>query len=138
MADDALKIAQTYGIDLPKLEKGNVITKDEKVHRVCHLYETEMNYPADDVDKNSLHQQLCYLSYLIDLGETEKIRFLLGKENFREPHLKQMVFLLLKSFGLRRNKGETLSSEESKEVDILTILADVMGIREEKGLDPYF
>ena len=138
VADDALKIAQTYGIDLPKLEKGNVITKDGKVHRVCHLYETEMDYPADDVDKNSLHQQLCYLSYLIDLGETEKIRFLLGKENFREPHLKQMVFLLLKSFGLRRNKGETLSSEESKEVDILTILADVMGIREEKGLDSYF
>ena len=138
VADDALKIAQTYGIDLPKLEKGNVIIKDGKVHRVCHLYETEMDYPADDVDKNSLHQQLCYLSYLIDLGEAEKIRFLLGKENFREPHLKQMVFLLLKSFGLRRNKGETLSSEESKEVDILTILADVMGIREEKGLDSYF
>ena len=138
VADDALKIAQTYSIDLSKLEKDNVIIREGKVHRVCHLYETEMSHPADDVDKNNLHQQLCYLSYLIDTGEAEKVRFLLGKENFREPHLKQMVFLLLKSFGLRRNKGETLKAEDDREIESLMVLADIMGIRQERGLDSYF
>ena len=138
VADDALKIAQTYSIDLSKLEKDNVITRDGKSHRVCHLYETEMRYTADDVDKNNLHQQLCYISYLIDVGEAEKVRSLLGKENFREPHLKQIVFLLLKSFGLRRNKGETLKAEDDREIESLMVLADIMGIRQERGLDSYF
>ena len=137
-ADDALKIAQTYSIDLSKLEKNHVITREGKGHRVCHIYETEMSYPADDVDKNNLHQQLCYISYLLDTGETEKIRSLLGKENFREPHLKQIVFLLLKSFGLRRNKGETLKVEDDREIESLMVLADIMGIRQERGLDSYF
>ncbi len=138
VADDALKIAQTYSIDLSKLEKDNVIARDGKSHRVCHLYETEMRYPADDVDKNNLHQQLCYISYLIDMGEAEKVRSLLGKENFREPHLKQIVLLLLKSFGLRRNKGETLKAEDDREIEALMVLADIMGIRQERGLDSYF
>ena len=138
VADDALKIAQTYSIDLSKLEKNHVITKEEKMHRVCHLYETEMSHPADDVNKNNLHQQLCYLSYLVDTGKAEKVRFLLGKENFREPHLKQIVFLLLKSFGLRRNKGETLKAEDDREIESLMVLADIMGIRQERGLDSYF
>ena len=138
VADDALKIAQTYNIDLSKLEKDNVITRDGKSHRVCHLYETEMSHPADDVNKNNLHQQLCYLSYLVDTGKAEKVRFLLGKENFREPHLKQIVFLLLKSFGLRRNKGETLKAEDDREIESLMVLADIMGIRQERGLDSYF
>ncbi len=138
VADDALKIAQTYSIDLSKLEKDNVIAKDGKSHRVCHLYETEMRYPADDVDKNNLHQQLCYISYLIDIGEAEKVRSLLGKENFREPHLKQIVLLLLKSFGLRRNKGETLKAEDDREIEALMVLADIMGIMQERGLDSYF
>ena len=137
-ADDALKIAQTYSIDLSKLEKDSVITRDGKSHRVCHLYETEMSHPADGVNKNNLHQQLCYLSYLVDTGKAEKVRFLLGKENFREPHLKQIVFLLLKSFGLRRNKGETLKAEDDREIESLMVLADIMGIRQERGLDSYF
>ena len=138
VADDALKIAQTYNIDLAKLEKKQVITREDKVRRLCYLYETEMSQPADGINKNNLHQQLCYLSYLIDLGETEKIRFLLGKENFREPHLKQVVFLLLKSFGLRKNRGEMLNTEENRETEVLVVLADIMGIRQERGLDSYF
>ena len=62
----------------------------------------------------------------------------MGKENFREPHLKQIVFLLLKSFGLRRNKGETLKVEDDREIESLMVLADIMGIRQERGLDSYF
>ena len=138
VGDNALKIAQTYGIELSSLEKDNVIIKEAKIQRLCYLSETEMNYPADNVDRNNLHQQLCYLSYLVETRGTEKIRSLLNKENFREDNLKQIVSLILKSFNLRRNKGESLNPKENKEIKILQILSDIMGIKREEVLDSYF
>ena len=136
--DDALKIAQTYGIDLALLEKDQVITKDGKVQRLCYLSETERDYPSDNVDKNNLHQQLCYLSRLVTTKKADSIRTVLGKENFREDHIKQIVFLILKSFALRRNKGESLNVREQEEIETLKVLADIMNIRPEEGLDAYF
>ena len=135
--DNALKIAQTYGIDLSSLESDNVIKHESGIHRLYYLSETEMNYPADNVDKNNLHQQLCYLSYLADTRGAEKIPPLLARENFREDSLKQIISLILKSFSLRRNKGESLNPKENKEIEILQILSDVMGIKKEEGLDSY-
>ena len=136
--DDALKIAQTYGIDLALLEKDQVITKDGKIQRLCYLSETERDYPSDNVDKNNLHQQLCYLSRLVTTKKADSIRTVLGKENFREDHIKQIVFLILKSFALRRNKGESLNIREQEEIETLEVLADIMNIRPEEGLDAYF
>ena len=136
--DDALKIAQTYGIDLALLEKDQVITKDGKIQRLCYLSETERDYPSDNVDKNNLHQQLCYLSRLVTTKKADSIRTVLGKENFREDHIKQIVFLILKSFALRRNKGESLNVREQEEIETLKVLADIMNIRLEEGLDAYF
>ena len=136
--DDALKIAQTYGIDLALLEKDQVITKDGKIQRLCYLSETERDYPSDNVDKNNLHQQLCYLSRLVTTKKADSIRTVLGKENFREDHIKQIVFLILKSFALRRNKGESLNVREQEEIETLEVLADIMNIRPEEGLDAYF
>ena len=136
--DDALKIAQTYGIDLALLEKDQVITKNGKIQRLCYLSETERDYPSDNVDKNNLHQQLCYLSRLVTTKKADSIRTVLGKENFREDHIKQIVFLILKSFALRRNKGESLNVREQEEIETLKVLADIMNIRPEEGLDAYF
>ena len=135
--DNALKIAQTYGIDLSSLESDNVIKHETGIHRLCYLSETEMNYPADNVDKNNLHQQLCYLSYLADTRGAEKIPPLLARDNFREDNLKQIISLILKSFSLRRNKGESLNPKENKEIEILQILSDIMGIKKEGGLDSF-
>ena len=141
-SDNASKISKIYGIDLSSLEKDNVVIKElinkKKVHRLLYLSETEMNYPADNVDKNNLHQQLCYLSYLADTRGAEKIPPLLARDNFREDNLKQIISLILKSFSLRRNKGESLNPKENKEIEILQILSDVMGIKKEDGLDSYF
>ena len=136
--DNALKIAQTYGTDLSDLEKDNVIKHEKDIHRLYYLSEIEMNYPADNVDKNNLHQQLCYLSYLADTRGAEKILPLLVKDNFREDNLKQIISLILKSFSLRRNKGESLNPKENKEIEILSVLSDMMGLKKEEGLDPYF
>ncbi len=138
VGDNALKIAQTYGIELSSLEKDHVIIKEEKIQRLCYLSETEMTYPADNVDRNNLHQQLCYLSYLVETRGAEKIHPLLNKENFREDSIKQIVSLILKSFNLRRNKGESLNPKENKEIEILQTLSDIMGIKREEGLDSYF
>ena len=138
VGDNAIKIVQTYGIELSSLEKDKVIIKEGKIQRLCYLSEMEMNYPADNVDRNNLHQQLCYVSYLVETRGSEKIRLLLNKENFRENNLKQIVSLILKSFNLRRNKGESLNPKENKEIEILQILSDIMGIKREKGLDSYF
>ena len=140
--DNTSKISKIYGLDITKLEKANVVItdtiNDTKVYRLYYLSETEMNYPADNVDKNNLHQQLCYLSYLADTRGAEKIPPLLARENFREDSLKQIISLILKSFSLRRNKGESLNPKENKEIEILQILSDVMGIKKEDGLDSYF
>jgi len=136
--DNALKIAQTYGVDLSDLEKDNVIKHEKEIHRLYYLSEIEMNYPADNVDKNNLHQQLCYISYLVETRGAEKISPLLARENFREDNLKQIISLILKSFSLRRNKGESLNPKENKEIEILQILSDIMGLKREEGLDSYF
>ena len=136
--DNAIKIAQTYGVDLLDLENDNVLKHENDVLRLYYLSENEMNYPADNVDKNNLHQQLCYLSYLADTRGAEKITSLLARDNFREDNLKQIVSLISKSYNLRRNKGESLNSKENKEIEILQILSDIMGLKREDGLDSYF
>ena len=138
VSDNALKIAQTYGTDLSDLENDNVIKHEKGIHILYYLSELEMNYPADNVDKNNLHQQLCYLSYLVETRGAEKILPLLARDNFREDNLKQIISLILKSYNLRRNKSEILNSKENKEIEILQILSDIMGLKREDGLDSYF
>ena len=138
VSDNAIKIAQTYGVDLLDLENDNVVKHENDVIRLYYLSETEMNYPADNVDKNNLHQQLCYLSYLVETRGSEKIPSLLARDNFREDNLKQIISLILKSFSLRKNKGDLINLKENKEIEILQILSDIMGIKREDGLDSFF
>lgn len=136
--DDALKIAQTYNVNLSNLEKDKVIKKDDEIIRLSNINETEMDYSPDNVDPNDLHQQLCYLAYLTDTRGSNKIKALLEKDNFKKDELKTIVGLLIKSFHLRRNKGETLSKKEQDEFKILETMADIFEIKREDGLDSYF
>jgi len=136
--DNANKLAQIYDVEISKLEKYNIIKVEKGIHRLYYLTEIEMNYPADNVDKNNLHQQLCYLAYLVETRGSEKIPPLLARENFREDNLKQIISLILKSYSIRKNKGESLNSKENKEIEILQILSDIMGIKQEEGLDSDF
>ena len=138
VGDDAIKIAQTYNVDIHQLEKDHIIIKDEKVIRLLHLNEIEMDYSPGSVDKNNLYQQLCYLAYIADSRGSDKLPGILAKDNFRIEDLKQIVSLLIKSYHLRRNKGESLDSKEQKELSILETLADTMGIKREGIMDSYF
>jgi putative DNA methylase len=137
VGDDAIKIAQTYDVDLKELEKDQVVIKDKNVIRLYHLNENEMDYSPDNVDKNNLYQQLCYLAYTIDSRGSEKIPGIISKDNFRVEDLKQIISLLIKNYHLRKNKGESLVEKEQKELKILETLADITGVKIEGILDSF-
>ncbi len=137
VGDDAIKIAQTYNVDIHQLEKDHIVTKDKDVIRLFHLNEIEMDYSPDNVDKNNLYQQLCYLAYIVDSRGSDKLVGIISKDNFRIEDLKQIVSLLIKSYHLRRNKGESLDSKGQKELSILETIADTMGIKREGILDSF-
>jgi putative DNA methylase len=135
--DDAIKIAQTYDVDIKELEKEQIVIKDKDVIRLFHLNENEMDYSPDNIDKNNLYHQLCYLAYTVDSRGSDKIPGIITKDNFRVEDLKQIISLLLKNYQLRKNKGETLDGKEQKELKILETLADITGIKLEGILDEY-
>ena len=137
VGDDAIKIAQTYNVDIHQLQKDHVVIKDKDVIRLFHLNEIEMDYSPDSVDKNNLYQQLCYLSYIADSRGSDKLVGIISKDNFRIDDLKQIISLLIKSYHLRRNKGESLDSKEQKELSILETMADIMGVKREGILDSF-
>ena len=136
--DAAIKISQTYDIDIKDLEKDQVVIKDKNVIRLYYLNENEMDYSPDNVDKNNLYQQLCYLAYTVDSRGSDKIPEIIVKDNFRFEDLKQIILLLIMNYNLRRNKGESLEEKEQKELSILETLADITGIQEVGTMDSYF
>ena len=110
--DDAIKISQTYDVDIKDLEKDQVVIKDKDVIRLYYLNENEMDYSPDNVEKSNLYQQLCYLAYTVDSRGLDKIPTILSNDNFRTEDLKQVISLLIKNYHLRRNKGESLIPKE--------------------------
>jgi putative DNA methylase len=135
--DDAIKISQTYNVDIKDLEKDQVVIKDKDIIRLYYLNENEMDYSPDNVDKNNLYQQLCYLAYTADSRGLEKIPTILSNDNFRTEDLKQVISLLIKNYYLRRNKGESLIPKEQKELEILETLGDTAGVKSEGTMDSY-
>ena len=141
-SDDALKIARTYGMSIDILEKNNVTKKEADVIRLLYLHENELDLKPEEIDRNNLHQQLCYLVQATKKHGASKIKPILTSKNFRIDDLKQIISLLIKSFRLRINKNEKLNDEEKEELQILEAISDVMGIKTvtktKGGLDQYF
>jgi hypothetical protein len=135
--DDAIKISKTYNVDIKDLEKDQVVIKDKAIIRLYYLNENEMDYSPDNVDKNNLYQQLCYLAYTADSRGLEKIPPILLNDNFRTEDLKQVISLLNKNYYLRRNKGESLIPKEQKELELLETLGDTAGVKVEGTMDSY-
>jgi putative DNA methylase len=136
--DDVSKIIKIYDVKIEELENEQVVIKDKDVIRLFYLNENEMDYSPDNIDKNNLHQQLCYLCYTIDSRGSDKVPGIISKDNFRVDDLKQIISLLINNYHLRKNKGESLIEKEQKEMKILETLADIMGIKVEGVLDTYF
>ena len=64
------------------LEKDQVVIKDKDIIRLYYLNENEMDYSPENVDKNNLYQQLCYLAYTADSRSLDKIPSILLNDNF--------------------------------------------------------
>jgi putative DNA methylase len=135
--DDASKIAKIYDVNIDELEKEEIVIKEKDVIRLYYLNEIEMDYSPDNVDKNNLYQQLCYLAYTVDSRGSDKIPGIISKDNFRVEDLKQIISLLIKNYHLRKNKGESLVEKEQKELKILETLADITGVKVEGILDSF-
>ena len=136
-ADDMLKITKAYNTKPETLEKSGIIARNGNVHRLVHLNENEMDFPPENVERDNLHQQLCYLARMVDTGRSKTIDDTLDRENFRRTTLKQIVQLILKSLNMRQNRGDVLDTGEKDEMKILETLADIMGVRSEGGMDAF-
>ena len=136
-ADDMLKITKAYNIKPETLTKSGIIVRNGNTHRLVHLNENEMDFPPENVERDNLHQQLCYLARMVDTGRSKTIEDTLDRENFRRTTLKQIVQLILKSLNMRQNRGGVLDAGEKDEMKILETLADIMGVRSEGGMDAF-
>ena len=136
-ADDMLKITKAYNTKPETLEKSGIIAKNGNVHRLVHLNENEMDFPPENVERDNLHQQLCYLARMVDTGRSKTIDDILDRENFRRTTLKQIVQLILKSLNMRQNRGDVLDAGEKDEMKILKTLADIMGVRSGGALEAF-
>lgn len=141
-ADDTIKITRTFGMNIDTLEKNNVGKNEGDIFRLIYLHENELDLKPEEIDRNNLHQQLCYLVQVSKKQGASKINTILSSKNFRIDDLKQLISLLLKSFRLRINKNEKLNDDEKEELQILEGISDVMGIKTttktKGGLDQYF
>ena len=135
--DNESKMAKIYDVKIEELEKEQVVTKDKDVIRLYYLNENEMDYSPENIDKNNLYQQLCYLAYAVDSRGSDKIPGIISNDNFRLEDLKQIISLLIKNYHLKRNKGESLIEKEQMELNILETLADITGVKVEGILDSY-
>jgi len=130
--DESIKATRTFGLDEITLEKNNTGKKKSGSFELNYLNEVEINKKPEEIDKKNLHEQLCYLCYILNNNNgSEKISSILTNTNFRIDDLKLVISLILKSYRLRMNKAESLNTEEQKELKLLETLADILGVKPE-------
>jgi hypothetical protein len=135
--DDAIKIAQIYGIDLDDLEHDLIVLKEKGTFRLSYVTENPIEKKPDQVESSDIYEQLCYLAQLVDSNNSDKIPKILATNSFKQEGLKKIISLLVKSYHLRKNKGETLNTKENSEMKILETLADTLGIKTDGTLDTF-
>ena len=133
-ADEMHKITKAYNVEPAALEKSSVVVGNGGgVYRLAHLHKNEMDYPPENVERDNLHQQLCYLARQVDVGKSKSVDSILDSENFRRSTLKQIVRLLLQGINMQKTRGKSLNEDDRNELEVLGTLADTMGVRVEKG-----
>lgn len=136
-ADEMLKITKAYNIEPRVLVDSGVVIKDGNTYRTTYLHKNEMDFAPEDVARDNLHQQLCYLARRVDTNEAKAIDDILNRDNFMNTTLKQIVYLFIQSNKMRKNRGESIDKNDRDEMKILKTLADIMGVRIEGGLDAF-
>ena len=133
-ANEMLMITKAYNVEPAVLAKSGVLTGNVGgAYRLTHLHKNEMDFPPENVERDNLHQQLCYLARKVDAGKTKSIDGILDGENFRRSTLKQVVRLLLQGINMQKTRGKSLNEDDRNEMRVLGTLADTMGVRIEKG-----
>lgn len=133
-ADEMHKITKAYNVEPAVLAKSGVVAGNGGgAYRLTHLHKNEMDFPPENVERDNLHQQLCYLARKVDAGKTKSIDGILDGENFRRSTLKQVIRLLLQGINMQKTRGKSLNEDDRNEMRVLGTLADVMGVRSEKG-----
>jgi len=136
-ADDMLTMTKACNIELSTLIESGVIEKTDNSYKILYLHKNDMDYPPENVARENLHQQICYLARQVYRGRANTINDILDKENFMRTTLKQLVHIMLKSYHMRKNRGDSLDINDREEIQVLETLADVMNIRKEGGLDAF-
>lgn len=136
-ADEMLKITKAYNIEPSVLEGSGVVVRNGSMYGLTHLHKNEMDFPPENVERDNLHQQLCYLARQVDAGRADTVDYILDGENFRRTTLKQIVHLLLQSANMRKTRGKSLDGNDRNETKVLETLADIMGVRSEGGLGDF-
>jgi len=137
-ADEAIKITQTYNVEPDSLYKINVAVKEKGSIRLTYLQENKITLKPEDLDPDNLHQQLCYLGTIAQTKSASDILSVFrNKENIRIDELKQIISIILKSYNLRRNKGDALDADEQEELKIFEKLADILGVEHGGVLDSF-
>ena len=133
-ANEMLMITKAYNIEPDVLASSGVISGNVSgAYRLVHLHKNEMDYPPENVGRDNLHQQLCYLARQVDAGKSKSVDSILDGENFRRSTLKQIVRLLLQDVDMQKTRGKSLSEDDRNELEVLGTLADIMGVRVERG-----
>jgi putative DNA methylase len=125
-SNEAVKIAWAYQIKIEDLEIRQIAKKESGVIKLMFFDQIHFEKKPDEIDRNSLHEQLLYLETMMDQGGISKVKNILSQQNnFRVQDIKQIVNLLVKSCRMRINKGESLNMQEQKELKILENLDDM-------------
>ncbi|MEM0461822.1 MAG: DUF1156 domain-containing protein [Candidatus Caldarchaeum sp.] len=124
-ADEALKLAKAFGLDLDSLTR-TYLKKAKGSVEILHFDEVKLPESPDDLDKSDLYHQLLFLLSYATRNGAARVKPLLSHPNMRVDDLRALIGLLLKSYQLRQNRGEKFSEKELEEFNLLRTLHDVI------------
>ncbi len=124
-SDEALKAARAYGLSIDAIARRGYVEKTGGVVRVKPFSEATVSTDPSEIDGNNVYEQLLYLERAVSEKGVSEVRRVLSLPNFRVGELRSIVSVLLKHYGLLRNKGEALREDEEEELGVLRALSDV-------------
>jgi len=127
-SDEALKAARAYGLSMDSLIKSGYVEKEKTSGgvRIKPFNEAHIPIEPSEVDRNNIYEQLLFLEKTISQRGVAEAKKVLSLPNFRVGELRSLVSVLLKHYGLLKNKGVELRDDEKAEFEVLKTLSDIL------------
>jgi len=125
-SDEALKTARAYGLSIDSLTKSGYVEKVGGGVRIKPFHEARIAIDSSEVDRNNIYEQLLFLEKTISQRGVAEAKKVLSQPNFRVGELRSLVSVLLKHYGLLKNKGVELRDDEKAEFEVLKTLSDIL------------